>query len=304
MGHGERVFVSDRPSLAFAQMAIEEIDNVLEFLIEWGAGTFHGDLQPPFYDRAGGRSHPYMSNPRKSRLKAVLPRNSVDKDLGFGLFDGMAKETKIERQQRAQKIVKRLKRYYPDAKCALEYEADWQLLLATILSAQCTDERVNQVTRRLFQKYPTLADIAAASLEALEQEVRPTGFFRNKARSLKTCAQKICSEFAGEVPAKIEDLVGLPGVGRKTANVVLGNAFHIASGVVVDTHVGRLSRRLGLTSARDPVRVEEELCAILPKSQWVQFSHELIFHGRQVCKARKPACETCFLEDLCAKKMG
>lgn len=191
------------------------------------------------------------------------------------------------------------KRYYPDAHCALDHETPEQLLIATILSAQCTDERVNIVTKTLFKKYPRVKDLAEADLSELEQDVRSTGFYKNKAKSLKTMAQQLVEKFNGKVPQDLEELVQLPGVGRKTANVVLGNSFNIASGIVVDTHVTRLSNRLGFTRHQDAVKIEEDLVSIVPKEDWIQFSHWLITHGRQVCKARSPRCNNCFLQELC-----
>lgn len=202
------------------------------------------------------------------------------------------------------KIYLRLfKKYYPDAHCALDHETPEQLLVATILSAQCTDERVNLVTKVLFAEYPDLFALAEAPLDTLEHIVRPTGFFKNKAMNIKKMAQKLVNEKEGLVPKDFDYLTELPGVGRKTANVVMGNSFNIASGIVVDTHVRRLSRRLGLTKKDDPVKIEQDLLPIVPEKDWVMFSHWLIWHGRKVCKARSPQCHQCFLEDLCPKKI-
>ncbi|MCB0363393.1 MAG: endonuclease III, partial [Bdellovibrionales bacterium] len=175
------------------------------------------------------------------------------------------------------------------------------LLIATILSAQCTDERVNQVTKKLFVKYPSLRDFAEAKLSALEKDIRPTGFFRHKAQNIKNCCRMLLDEFQGKIPRDLDALILLPGVGRKTGNVVLGNAFTLASGVVVDTHVTRLSRRLGLTEEKSAERIEQDLISLVPKKHWIQFSHWFIHHGRQICRARKPACEKCFLFDLCPR---
>ncbi len=200
---------------------------------------------------------------------------------------------------RTAEIIKRLKKTYPDAHCALNHSNAFELLIATILSAQCTDERVNIVTSTLFRKYRGPADFARASQTELEQDVRSTGFFRNKAKSIRGASQRILDEYGGEVPAKMDDLLSLAGVARKTANVVLGNAFGIASGVVVDTHVARLSQRLGLTEEKTPEKIELDLQALVPKRHWVMFSHWLIFHGRQVCQARKPKCTECVLADQC-----
>lgn len=196
-------------------------------------------------------------------------------------------------------IIRLLKKYYPDAHCALDHETPEQLLIATILSAQCTDERVNQVTKNLFKKYPDMKAFADANLGELEQDIKPTGFFRNKAKNIKTCAQQLLSKFGGQIPKSLDEITKLAGVGRKTGNVVLGNSFNIASGIVVDTHVKRLSNRLGLTSSQNPEIIERELIEIIPKKYWVMFSHWLIYHGRGVCKARKPQCNICFLAEHC-----
>ena len=193
----------------------------------------------------------------------------------------------------------RLKSEYPGAKTALDWTNPLELLVATILSAQTTDVRVNAVTPTLFAKYPTAADYAAADPTELEEDIRPTGFFRNKAKSLRGMAHALVDDHGGEVPRTMEDLVALPGVGRKTANVVLGNAFSIDEGVVVDTHVRRLSNRLGFTTHNDPEKIERDLMQTVPKRDWTVFSHLLILHGRSVCKARKPACEDCVVNDLC-----
>jgi endonuclease III len=196
-------------------------------------------------------------------------------------------------------MIARLKEAYPDAKTELNWADPLQLLVATILSAQSTDVRVNQVTRGLFEKYHTAEDYAEADLAFLEEEIRSVGFFRNKARSIKGMARALVEEHEGEVPRTMEELVRLPGVGRKTANVILGNAFSIDEGVVVDTHVRRVSRRLGLTEHQDPERIERDLVGMVPEGQRALFSHLLIFHGRRVCKARKPDCPGCVLNHLC-----
>ncbi len=211
-------------------------------------------------------------------------------------------ESNVEKQTRLKKIVSLLKKYYPDAHCALDHENPDQLLVATILSAQCTDERVNIVTKTLFKKYPDLKAFSKAKVEDLEILIKSTGFFRNKAKNILACAQRIMNEFKGEIPRTMELLSDMPGVGRKTANVVLGNAFDIASGVVVDTHVKRLSYRLGLTLSENPEIIERELNELLPRTQWIMFPHWLISHGRSICKARTPQCEICFLDDLCPKR--
>lgn len=206
-----------------------------------------------------------------------------------------------ERKPQAQRVLRRLKADYPDAECALRYETPVQLLVATILSAQCTDERVNLVTEKLFADCPTAADLAALPMGRLEKYVQSTGFFRNKAKNIKACCTDLVEKHGGEVPQDLDALVELAGVGRKTANVVLGVAFGISSGVVVDTHVGRLSRRLGLTQQTDAVKVERELSALIPKTQWVDFPLRMIYHGRQVCDARRPDCENCSMKKFCPR---
>ena len=200
---------------------------------------------------------------------------------------------------RTAEIIKRLRKVYPTAHCALNHTSAFELLVATILSAQCTDERVNIVTSTLFRKYRGPRDFADASQEELENDIRSTGFFRNKAKSIRAASQRILEEFSGEVPKTMEDILSLAGVARKTANVVLGNAFGIASGVVVDTHVSRLSQRLGLTKEKTPEKIELDLQALVPKKHWIMFPHWLIFHGRQICHARKPKCRQCVLADVC-----
>lgn len=194
------------------------------------------------------------------------------------------------------------KRYYPDAHCALNFTTPYELLVATVLSAQCTDERVNKVTPALFKKYGTPAKMAKASLDDIEDLIRSTGFFKNKAKSLKLAATDLVEKYRGEIPQDLGALVELAGVGRKTANVVLGNAFGIASGIVVDTHVTRLSNRLGWVRGENAVAIEKALNPLVPQEDWVMFSHYLISHGRAVCKARKPDCSHCFLEETCPKK--
>jgi len=203
---------------------------------------------------------------------------------------------------RVRAILKGLDEAYPNATCALNHDNAFQLLIATILSAQCTDERVNQVTATLFKKYPDSKSFAYANPSELEQEIRPTGFFRNKTKSVIGASKKIVEEFGGQVPQSMEQLLTLPGVARKTANVVLGTGFGIASGVVVDTHVTRLSQRLDLTKNDDPKKIEQDLMAVIPKDHWILFSHQLIWHGRRVCQARKPKCIECNLAKLCYSK--
>jgi endonuclease-3 len=204
-------------------------------------------------------------------------------------------------KRRAVEIVKRLRKAYPAAKCALDFKSPLELLIATILSAQCTDVRVNMVTPVLFKKYPSAEALAAATRKDIERIIQSTGFFRNKAKSIQECCRKIVEEHGGEVPRSMEELVKLPGVGRKTANVVLGTAFGIASGVVVDTHVGRVSRRLGLIETNDAVKAEQALMEQIPKRDWIDFSHMMIHHGRASCIARRPKCEICPLEPICPR---
>ena len=196
-------------------------------------------------------------------------------------------------------VISRLKDEYPDARTELNWENPLELLVATMLSAQTTDVRVNMVTEKLFEKYRTAADYAGADPAELEADIRPTGFYRNKARSLQGMARALLDEHGGEVPRTMAGLVSLPGVGRKTANVVLGNAYDVDEGVVVDTHVRRVSRRLGLTAEKDPEKIEQDLLGVVPEGERTLFSHLLIFHGRRVCKARKPDCPGCVLSDIC-----
>ena len=200
---------------------------------------------------------------------------------------------------RVSEILKRLDQLYPDVKCALTHTSAWELLVATILSAQSTDVNVNRVTPEIFRKYPTVEAFAALSPEQLEPDVRSTGFFRNKSKSVVGAAKKIVADFGGQVPHNMKDLLTLPGVARKTANVVLGSWFKIAEGVVVDTHVHRISRRLELTTNNDPQKIEQDLMRIIPREKWILFSHQIIWHGRKLCIARKPKCVDCLLENIC-----
>ena len=208
-------------------------------------------------------------------------------------------KNKVERQARVQTILKGLDEMYPDATCALLHRNPWELLVATILSAQCTDKRVNEVTPGLFAKYPTPQDFAAARQEVLANDIRSTGFFNNKAKSVIGAAKVVVNEFGGKVPETLEELITVPGAARKTANVVLGTAYGIASGVVVDTHVHRVSRRLDLTKQDDPVKIEQDLIKIIPRERWILFSHQIILHGRALCVARKPKCAECRLNPVC-----
>ncbi len=202
--------------------------------------------------------------------------------------------------KRMLSILKVLKKTYPEAKCSLNYDSPFQLLIATILSAQCTDDRVNQVTPVLFRRYPTALEMSRATLGEIEKIIRSTGFFRSKALSIQNVSQTLLEKYRGAVPRELDLLVEMRGVGRKTANVVLGNAFGIP-GLVVDTHVGRISRRMGFTKAKDPVKVEEDMRGIVPKKEWVIYSHLLIAHGRAICTARKAMCEKCPLNEVCEK---
>ena len=204
-------------------------------------------------------------------------------------------------KRHAAKIVRALRSEYPDADCALIHETPLQLLVATILSAQCTDQRVNLVTQALFKKYPSAADLAAVPLSRLEKAIQSTGFFRNKAKNIKLCCQRLVDDYDGEVPPDLGMLVKLPGVGRKTANVVMGTAFQKATGVVVDTHVGRISQRLGMTTQTNAEKIELDLMAQLPRKEWINFSHRVIHHGRQVCKARRPLCDACNMSNICPR---
>ena len=199
-------------------------------------------------------------------------------------------------------IFKGLDEAYPNVKCALDHRSPWELLVATILSAQCTDVRVNMVTPELFERFPSPAAMAKATLPELEALIRTTGFFHNKAKSIKRAAQKIITEFNGQVPQTLAELITIPGAARKTANVVLGVSFKKAEGVVVDTHVFRISHRLGLAKGDTPQKVEQELMKVIPQDRWIDFSHQIIHHGRQVCIARKPKCDQCNLEQLCHSK--
>jgi endonuclease III len=211
----------------------------------------------------------------------------------------MPRERNADRIQRADQVYRILQDTYPDAHCALDHRNPFELTVATILSAQCTDERVNQVTPALFDAFPDAASLAGARLEEVEELIHSTGFFRNKARNLVGMAEAVVERHAGVIPRTLAELVKLPGVGRKTANVVLGNAFGLDEGVVVDTHVKRLAKRLGFTREADPVKVEKDLVKLFPRERWTLLSHLLIFHGRQCCVARKPRCEACPVAHLC-----
>jgi endonuclease-3 len=213
----------------------------------------------------------------------------------------LARQTDKNRKDHARRVCKALARAYPEATCALLHSDPYQLLVATILSAQCTDARVNMVTPELFRRYPDPASLAAADQGDLESLIRSTGFFRAKSRNLLAMARKVAEDHGGVIPRDLESLTALPGVGRKTANVVLGTAFGLASGVVVDTHVKRLAGRLGLSSRKTPEQIEQDLMQVVPRAQWVDLSHRLIHHGRRVCLARRPRCDLCSLERACPK---
>lgn len=233
--------------------------------------------------RASGRASRVRKRPAQAGSKAFKSKLRTD-------------------AKRVAAILAKLDEAYPAATCALRHDNPFQLLISTILSAQCTDERVNQVTQTLFPKYLTPKHFAYANPRELEQDIRPTGFFRNKTKSIMGASKKIMEEFGGNVPQTMEQLLTLSGVARKTANVVLGTAFGIASGVVVDTHVQRLAGRLDLSSNTDPKKIEQDLMQIIPQDRWILFSHQLIWHGRRVCQARKPRCAECTLERLCFSK--
>lgn len=207
----------------------------------------------------------------------------------------------MSQREKAAQVHKLLEQAYPEARCELNFRNPYELMVATILSAQCTDARVNQVTPAFFARFPDASSLAQASQEEVEALIKPTGFYRNKAKALLGMAKALVAEHQGQVPAQMDALVRLPGVGRKTANVVLGTAFGLATGIVVDTHVARVSRRLGLAQSSDPDRIEEELMALFPRERWVELSHRLILHGRYVCQARKPKCEKCVLSSLCPR---
>jgi endonuclease-3 len=208
-------------------------------------------------------------------------------------------KTAAERKERVAEILQRLDHMYPGATCALHHHNAWELLVATILSAQCTDKRVNEVTPGLFAKYPTPEDFAAVRPEVLANDIRSTGFFNNKAKSLVGAAKKVVTEFGGQVPRTIEEMLTIPGAARKTANVVLGTAYGVASGVVVDTHVQRIARRLDLTKHGEPGKIEQDLMKIVPRDRWILFSHQVILHGRALCVARNPKCAECELNSVC-----
>jgi endonuclease-3 len=209
------------------------------------------------------------------------------------------RETLLQKRRRSTELIERLKAAYPDARCSLDYRNPLELLVATVLSAQCTDERVNLVAKSLFKKYRTAGDYAAAPPGELEEAIKSTGFYRNKAKALRACCAELVARYGGEVPAEMAALMQLPGIGRKTANVILGNAFAETAGIVVDTHVRRLAGRLGLTQHSDPDKIERDLLQVVPREDWIAIGHLLILHGRRICSARAPKCPVCPVNDLC-----
>ncbi len=254
--------------------------------------------------RAKARIAKPASSPRKSASKPAKPSAGSSAKTAVATKSprksgGVPKGYNPLAPERVDEILKRLDDRYPAATCALHHNSAWELLVATILSAQCTDVRVNLVTPVLFQKYPTPEAFASLKPEELEDDIRTTGFFRNKSKSLVGAARKIISDFGGDVPRNMDELLTIPGVARKTANVVLGSWFRIADGVVVDTHVQRISRRLELTRNEDPVKIEQDLMQVIPRDRWILFSHQIILHGRAICIARRPKCADCPLESLC-----
>jgi endonuclease III len=239
------------------------------------------------------------ARPGRGKASAVVPKAGRDAAGKTAPAAAKLKGYNPVSPERVAEILKRLDQLYPDVTCALTHASAWELVVATILSAQSTDVNVNRVTPELFRKYPTVAAFAALTPEQLEPDVRSTGFFRNKSKSVVGAAKTIMAEFGGEVPMEMDKLLTLPGVARKTANVVLGTWFKKAEGIVVDTHVHRISRRLELTKQNDPQKIEQDLMRIIPREKWILFSHQIIWHGRRLCIARKPKCADCLLENLC-----
>jgi endonuclease-3 len=245
------------------------------------------------------RSH---ERQRESRESGGNQNQSVPREGNILSVTVSKPKTAADRRARVAKILDLLDEMYPNATCALHHDGPWQLLVATILSAQCTDKRVNEVTPGLFKKYPAIEDFAHASQAELANDIRSTGFFNNKSRSLIGAAKRIISDFGGAVPRTIEELLTVPGAARKTANVVLGTAYEIASGVVVDTHVQRVSKRLDFTKHTEPPKIEKDLMKIIPMERWILLSHQIIHHGRALCIARKPKCAECKIDPLCYAK--
>ncbi len=254
------------------------------------AGRHEGVKHQPRRAESRGRSRQPKSS--KPALPGAKPAKTAKPMKAAAGYDPLARE-------RIQEILRRLDQQYPGATCALHHQNAWELLVATILSAQCTDARVNMVTPELFRKYSTPGDFARLTPEQLEPEIKSTGFFRNKSKSVVGAARKIMGQFGGKVPDDMEQLLSLPGVARKTANVVLGTWFGKAEGVVVDTHVQRIARRLELTTNEDPGKIEQDLTRVIPRDRWIVFAHELILHGRALCVARMPKCADCPLENIC-----
>jgi endonuclease-3 len=268
-------------------------------------GVIGGRIAQPGQGKAGENGIIVKVKARKQRTaKSRQPDSQQKKTRAHVQLRTQVKhpKTAAERKARVAEILRILAKMYPDAVCALHHTTPWELLVATILSAQCTDKRVNEVTPGLFAKYPTPADLAAVQPEVLAQDIRSTGFFNNKAKSIVGAAKKVMSEFGGQVPRTMEELLTVPGAARKTANVVLGTAYNVAVGVVVDTHVQRISARLDLTKQTDPVKIEQDLIKIIPQDQWIVFSHRIILHGRALCVARGPKCTECLLNPLCYAK--
>jgi endonuclease-3 len=276
----ERPRGEGKPERAGEQRVIVELERGPEASTECDGGSAEEKYGTP------GRDNISVPN-----LEAATPPKLVPRP-----------KTAAERKARLGKILALLDEMYPNATCALVHRDAWELLAATILSAQCTDKRVNEVTPGLFRKYPTVTDLAHANQAELAQDIRSTGFFNNKAKSLIGAARRLLADFGGKVPRSMEELLTVPGAARKTANVVLGTAYGIASGVVVDTHVLRVSRRLDLTRQTDPVKVERDLIKILPREKWILFSHQIIYHGRALCIARNPKCAECRIDPLCYAK--
>jgi endonuclease III len=245
------------------------------------------------------RAEVRTASPRKSKGASTVPKPKKASVTRASARGGKVKGYDPLAAERVAEILKRLDQLYPDVTCALTHSSAWELLVATILSAQSTDVNVNRVTPELFRKYPTVQDFAALTPEQLEPDVRSTGFFRNKSKSVVGAAKKIVADFGGQVPDEMDKLLTLPGVARKTANVVLGTWFKKADGVVVDTHVHRISRRLELTTQDDPAKIEQDLMKVIPREKWILFSHQIIWHGRKICYARKPNCAGCSLENIC-----
>jgi len=249
--------------------------------------------------KAGRHEKPAKAALLATKLKASTPKKLAKAPAKSKFSGGSPKGYNPLAPDRVQEILKRLDAKYHGAKCALHHHNAWELLVATILSAQCTDVRVNMVTPELFRKYPTPQDFAALKPEDLEPDIRSTGFFRNKAKSIVGAAKVIVNDFGGEVPKTMNELLTVPGAARKTANVVLGSWYGIAEGLVVDTHVHRISRRIELTRNNDPKSIEQDLMQVIPRDKWIDFSHQIIHHGRAICVARKPKCVDCPLENLC-----